>query len=1352
MRREWRNVLLLLMMLFSGARTAAARQEPEKRALGSAGEFVRLTVEVTWSIARPEAGSSRDSNSTDDLPADTEFKLEVTSGRVIEVMDWPPESLRGGVGPAFPAGPSGIGPTGERSASLGKRARGKVRARIEAPLDASVVVRGGDQVIGMPLAAVLERPQQTPPQSRLVVSVERLPWDSIVVDLGESVRDGIVAPGAAVPVSVAYNIICPEASEVSVRTTAVLRPQGSGDVLWRDEPREIVPANVADPPSRVWNVRAPRVEGTYILEVRATWEPAAGRDSSRLARLIRRRRSGAVVSTAVRRVALMVVDPEAKVGTLGIDGPPRETEVDSVDLSRPRSHRLVATGRSPAAGPGRSQWGIPVEALIEPSRRERVRGWFARNGGEAAKLDRADGGGLAWTAVAAKVTHPERPHRLTVQVKGGEPRALGVALVEPNSAGAAVHPPRLLLDACASGPPILPDGPPATFSWVVFPRSSEMVVVMVNRSPEAEVRAGAITLTEIDETGPAPRLPESTKRGLGLYLTGPDALDRFGDRPGSSDSLRTAQNLVKYLGCCGATAVVLPEDLSERASRRSLFGQADEDSTGPDRLEVIRRILARQGYALWLELAFDRPNSLPGLPAPDSVEALRRGLVRVDSRGQPDGPAYHPVHPDVREAMKRRVTAAVAKIKAAPSGSGGGGLVIRLGVGPTLLGTPDTGLDDATYRKFTHDTFGAAATRQLPGAETSDPDRFAARARHLAGVGRMPWLTWRSREIAALYSELNAAVHAADPALALAVVTPDLDAGPAGTEARRVDRTALPPSHSWRSVGLDLHCWPSGPDSPLVLRGTALSTEALSHDLATNPDLDALVASRPERGLLLSIGGTSAADDQSNPSLSSDEPDTGMAQITTVSSAMSVTAGAGAPAPEPSARTSALRAANPRVWLTALPLGDGPAADEPLGHALAALDARWVFLAEKAVSGQESRLRRFARVLCALPANDAPVEVRADAIPGPFGVIARTFSESNRTFLEIANNSPYPIRVAGKLDLPGAVSVDDLGRGLRLALPAGPDGSNLVLDLLPYGVAAIRIAAPHVKIQSVSAYPSEAVTTSMRARFNELSAQLSRLNHGLSSSPAEPVNPGFEPTPAPAVSVTDGPPVKVVSTPSENSSALAGWLVEGPMPGEATIAIDRDNPHSGEGSLKLSSLAAPSSVVSDSFVPNNHSSLTIEAFFRASEPATKVRVWIEGTSAGKPYVRRTEMTVSTTWDGRAVRASDVPAGGLDSARLRFELLAPGNLWIDDLHVPNETTSRSGVLNARRTLLEAIQAYRDERYAEFARLASSHWIRESSAAATTRLARATDSTSRPGDGLARPGGALPSALSPERKRR
>ena len=304
--------------------------------------------------------------------------------------------------------------------------------------------------------------------------------------------------------------------------------------------------------------------------------------------------------------------------------------------------------------------------------------------------------------------------------------------------------------------------------------------------------------------------------------------------------------------------MVLPEDLADRARRRALDGQADEDPTGPDRLETVRRVLARQGYSVWLELGFDGPDSLPGLPPADSAEAVRRGLVRVDSQGRADGPAYHPLHPEVREAMKRRVVQALTHSQPGRVETGGGsgtGLLIRLGPGPTLLGTPDTGLDDATFERFVHETFSPETAREIPGLGNTDPDRFAVRSRYLAGVGRMPWLTWRSRAIAALYAELAEAAQATARGAVLAVVTPGLDGGPAGTEARRVDRAGLAPSQAWRSVGLDLQTWPSGPGAPPLLRGVSLSTDALAHDLATSPDLDALVAARPQRGLLLTIDG-----------------------------------------------------------------------------------------------------------------------------------------------------------------------------------------------------------------------------------------------------------------------------------------------------------------------------------------------------------------------------------------------------------------------------------------------------------------------------------------------------------------
>ena len=1356
MRREWRNVLAFCGWFLVGSAVAAPPERPaEVRAPGV--EPVRLTVDLSWRMSATVGATAQHPGATRVTGAESDpaFVLEVSEGRVVEAMAWPPE------GPSDLGRRGGSGPGPEGSWRLGTDPQGRVRARIEAPLGARLVVRGGDQVVSVPIAAVLERPHETPAPAPLTVTVERLPWDSLAVDLGRAGGDGIVAPGAEIPVSITFNILWPDAAEVALRATAVLRPVRGGDAPKRYELREVVPANRREPPVRIWNLPAPQSEGTYVLEIHASWEPA-GREGSRLGWLIRRRKPAAVTNAAVRRLAVTVLDPRATAADLRT-GPAgearsREVEVDSVDLTRSRGHRPWASGRSPLAEPGRLTWVVPAEALIEPSRRDRLRGWFLRSGAEASQLEPAQPSGLAWSAVGLKVAHPDRPHRLTIKVKGGEPAALGVALIEPGD-GRPGRPPRVLLDACASGPPVPLDGPPVAFRWLVWPGSPEVALVLVNRDPNTAVRMGTVTLTELENVpaGPVVHEPDTAAtRVLGLYLSGPRALDPYGGDPGGGDLLATAVNLGKYVAYCGATAVAVPEDLADRSWRRALDGQADEDATGPDCLEVLRRVLGRQGCSLWLELAFDGPGALPGLPPPDSAEALRRGLVRLDGRGQADGPAYHPLHPEVRQAMKRRVAAALTRSRTGtPAPKSSAGLLIRMGPGPTLLGTPETGVDDATFERFVRETFSPETARAVPGLGSDDPDRFAARLRYLAGVGRMPWLTWRSRAVAALYAELAEAAEAAVPGAVLAVVTPGLDGGPAGVAARRVDLAGLDPSQAWRSVGLDLRAWPTRPLSPLLLRGVTLSSDALAHDLATSPDLDAIVATRPARGLLLSV-------DHTGPPAVVPALDPSSANAPLAADPSGLPAAEGAPP------------RGPAVCLSALPLGDGPAADEPLGHALAALDAQFVFLAAEAVAGHEERIRRVAGVLRALPAWSAsPAGSGADPHGLPFGIAVRRMEDHAQTFLAIANDSPYPIRLACLLQAPAAATVDDLGRGLRLAPVPEPGGRNLVLDLPPFGVAAIRVGAPQVRIASLTPYSSEAVRTEREAQFRELSAQLARLNRGLLAGAAEPANPGFEPGAPPRPRPDPVDPMPPLPEPAEHAlTAVAGgtnlgaipdgWHLEGPksVAGDsggtaastAAVAIDRENPHTGQGSLRLTAPVASTSVVCDPFVPSAQSSLTIQAFFRSAPVEATVRVWIEGESGGQPYVRRSELSVSTDWVGLAVRASDLPPGGLDSARLRFEMMTPGVLWIDDLHIASDSAAKSVRLNARRTLLEALQAYREQRYADFARLAASHWIKPLGASASARLVRAADPAPKPAAAAGRGSDAAASALPPDRKLR
>jgi hypothetical protein len=1358
MRREWRNVLAAAVFLLGSTYELRAQPELGKQVSGPLDDAVRMTVEIIWEMPQKGVGEAVAATRASRAETNQELSLELSRGRIVEAVSCAQEGsgrvrLPGERSAARLAGPD---PNG--SWRLGHEAEGRARARLEAPLDASVFVRAGDQVVSIPLAAVLERPQHTPPQASLIVSVARLAWDSLGVDLGEPGADGIVAPGTIVPLSIAFNILSPETSEVALRATATLRSIRGGDALWRSEQREVVPANRLQPAARTWNLPAPRSEGTYVLEVRAAWEPTA-HDGSRLGRFIRRRKPAAVASFAVRRVLLTVLDPSAGSAPTVPSAPDRhsrEIDVDALDLSRLRTLRPLASGRWPTQEPGGSIWQVPAEALIEPSRRDRLRGWILRTGAEASRLDPPNSSGLAWSAVGLKVAHPERTHRLTLRIKGGEPAALGVALVEPGKGPS--DPPRLVLDACASGSPVLPDGPPVAFNWLVWPNATELVLVLVNRGTDAPVRLGSVTLTELKDVSPGSDLVEPGARAgrvFGLYLSGAHALDPFGADPASHDYLTIAHHLVEYMRYCGASAVVLPEDLADRSSRRALGCQADEDSTGPDRLETIRRVLARHGSSCWLELDFDGPGALPGLPPVGSVDAAERGLVRVDTDGQPDGPAYHPLHPEVRESMKQRIRRAVTMCKSR-SGDGAGtaagapGLLLRLGHGPTLLGTPDTGLDDATFERFVLETFRPDTAGGIPGMSKTDPERFSARARYVAGVGRMPWLTWRARAVAALYSELAQAAQEVVSGTVVAVVTPVLDSGPASAEAHRIDRAGLAPSQAWRSVGLDLRDWPSGVGAPIVLRGVSLSRDALAHDLAVSPDLDALVAGRPQKGMLLSIDGESTQQPGTAPNGRRGPPRLRSSSRLASDAVSSGRAGSDQPA-------RGIAPVAPPLCLTALPLGSGLAADEPLGHSLAALDARWVFLAGKAIAGHEDRARRFAAVLRALPAWPAASLIApGDLKPKAFGIAVRGMGDDAQTFLAIANDSPYPIRLATLLGASNSALVEDLGRGLRLLPPSAAGGWQLVLDLPPFGTSAIRVGEPRVQLLSLLLYPSEAALSSMQARFDELTAQLAWLNRNFSTIPAEPPNPGFEltSTQESSSSVPPGSPSTETKrkAPERGGALVGGWRLEADVPGKSTMAFDHENPHSGEHSLRLSCRERAASVVSESFRPNAQSSLTVQVFLRVSAAADKVRVWIEGESSGQAYIRRTELSTGPHWEEFAVRASDIPAEGLDFARLRFELLAPGSLWIDDVRIENESATKSARINAQRTLLAALQAYREHRYNDFARLARSHWIRESNTLTIGRLAHKADVPAHAAIELNTSSSGAGSALPPERKLR
>ena len=314
----------------------------------------------------------------------------------------------------------------------------------------------------------------------------------------------------------------------------MLRPIGEQDAVWRFEEREIVPVNRREPPSRLWSVPAPAKEGTYVLELQAVWEAVGARDGSRIGRLIRRRKGAHCGDGRAGCVVLTVVDPAIKAGAVLSNEGQILARSRSIPWTWPGSAiEVLGLGAVARVGGG---------LVLGNPRRDPRRGGPPREGAP-------NGCGASSPAPGrAREPGPGRPDGPLLVGRGAPRRASrqtpsdhrfdrrrrpvggrGLRWSIRGSRGEA----RLLLDACGSGPPVLNSGPATTFNWTFWPGATEPVLILLNRSSSSDVRVGTVKLAELDPTSaprPSQSRPTAPARGVGVLLTGPNAVDRFGGR------------------------------------------------------------------------------------------------------------------------------------------------------------------------------------------------------------------------------------------------------------------------------------------------------------------------------------------------------------------------------------------------------------------------------------------------------------------------------------------------------------------------------------------------------------------------------------------------------------------------------------------------------------------------------------------------------------------------------------------------------------------------------------------------------------------------------------------------------
>ncbi|HIQ21388.1 MAG TPA: hypothetical protein EYH34_09175 [Planctomycetes bacterium] len=864
-------------------------------------------------------------------------------------------------------------------------------------------------------------------------------------------------------------------------------------------------------------------------------------------------------------------------------------------------------------------------------------------------------GEVAWEAYTIPIDRPGRPYVLELSYPDDVPQTLAISIIEPNPAG-AVYPLGVDSGIDQSEQLAAGDGPP---DWrhhriIFWPRTKSPIVLLVNGRPDVPALFGPLrVLGGWDHLPPSATGPVARPRRLwAAYMARPLVPENFSasEARGAFSTLgmddwvtfyQGGVRLVEYLRFVGYDGLMLavladgstiyPSQLLEPTPRydTGVFLDEAQDPVRKDGVEMLLRLFERDGLQLIPALEFASP--LPALEAllreaGPGAEGIRlvgpAGMTWTEAHRPVRGlaPYYNPLHPRVQEAMLAVVDELVQRYARHAAFSG---LALQLTAhGYAQLPGPEWGLDDGTIARFEEDT-----GIHVPG---NGPARFAVRAEFLVPQGQRPrsraqeqWLTWRAEQLSRFYEQIHRTLKAVRPDarlyLAGTYLFSDLQTqrmlrrylGQPMSMADALMQVGIDPEHYRRSEGIVL----LRPER--VTPAWSLAQRAVdlgSHHLA-NPD-EAFRAREP--GSLFF------------------HP------------------------PQPLRIPSFDRLCPFQpcyTWLATQAVPAGLQNRRRFIHALAAMDPVAIFDGGWQIPlGQESTVRRLMEVFHRLPPEPMkPVAEPEGRTTQP--VTLRVGTWKGKTYACLVNDASFPVTARLRVGAPDdcqVVSLDDQRTLPPLAQRA--DGRLWTVPLEPYDLVAAAFSSDQVSLAvDHVTWPAE-VEARLMVEIDELDRRMKALTIPRLATPLE--NPGFEDS-------------------SSDPVDIPGWVVSSP-PG-TSVVLDPNQRHGGARSVRMASVGPVATLLSHPFPAPRTGMLMIWVALRCSDPNRQppLRVALVGQHDGNEFVRMVHagqipgagpplLHLRSDWQWHPVLVNDLPLEGLSALQIRFDLMGPGEVWIDEL--------------------------------------------------------------------------------------
>jgi hypothetical protein len=575
------------------------------------------------------------------------------------------------------------------------------------------------------------------------------------------------------------------------------------------------------------------------------------------------------------------------------------------------------------------------------------------------------------------------------------------------------------------------------------------------------------------------------------------------------------------------------------------------------------------------------------------------------------------------------------------------------------------GLDDETIARFEQET-----AVQVPG---EGPGRFAARARALSGPLAARWLAWRSKKLAELHRKLQNELTRHRPGSRLYLTTAQvLSNQEAERELRRSVPQGIAASDVLLTMGIDPGLYRED-RGPVLFRPQqigpleSLAAGPLTQEINAAPELD-----------LYFRQGSVAASQFFHPPLESRLPSFD--------------------------ERSPFKNSSLELWTQALPSGGFNR--RRFAHSLATLDTQVMCDGGRLLPlGQTAATDLLLSAYRALPA------VPFETWPEPTQPITiRTHRDARRTHLYVVNDSPWKVPLRLRLEAPPGCQAEGLGGRALPKLPVGGQG-DWGMSLEPYDLVAVRFDSPAVQLIEAQAIVSDDIRVRMDLEVEDLEARLAALvrldsgqadksstSHVVWNLTPELSNPGFE-------------------LPRDATGQVAGWNV--PLAQGVEVRLDSKDRFGGRQSAVLKSQGPVATLAGPTFVSPETGRLLMSVWLRVADPNEQppLRLALEGRLDGRPYYRFAAVgkgvagaSIGKTWRSYLFRVDDLPLTGLTQLGIRFDLMGPGEVWIDDVQVSSVILSQPELFQLQKTVATARFALEKELWGDGRRLLDSYWPR------------------------------------------